>query len=157
LARFDGLVHGLAIVSTISHDARDLALDPLEQDWHLAGICGFLAGQHSRDDLVCFGVNGQVQLTPPAARPAVLLAVPFPLSEQLQAGAVDQQAQGAVWDDLRPAIGKGATTPAQGGVIGNREIKLEQPEHAAGEPFGLPQAQVEASRRVSTSSIARSE
>jgi hypothetical protein len=57
LTRLDRVVHGLAIVSTIGHDARDLALDLLEQNWHLAGICGFLARQHTCDDLARFGVG----------------------------------------------------------------------------------------------------
>jgi hypothetical protein len=70
------LVHGLAIVSTIGHDARDLALDLLEQDRHLASISGFLAGQHTRNDLAGLGVNGEMQLAPGPAGSAVLLVIP---------------------------------------------------------------------------------
>jgi hypothetical protein len=44
---------------------------------------------------------------------------------------------------VRPAIGKGATTPAQGGVVRNREIEPKQAEHAGDEPFSLAQGQVE--------------
>src|SRR5918993_697220 len=84
-----------------------------------------------------------MQLAPGAAGSAGLLVIPLALLELLQAGAVEQQVQGAVWDDLRPAIGKGATTPAQGDVVRNREIKPEKPEHAADEPFSLAQGQVE--------------
>src|SRR5215207_2168417 len=94
LARLDRTVYELAIVSAIGHDARDLSLDLLEQNWHLAGISGFLAGQHTRNDLAGLGINGDVQLAPGPAGSAVLFAIPFPLSEQLQARAVDQQAQG---------------------------------------------------------------
>jgi hypothetical protein len=82
---------------------------------------------------------------------------PITLSEQLQARAVEQQVQGTMRDDMRPAIGEARPTPAQGGVVRNREIKPEKPEHAAGEPFGLAQGQVEDEPQVSTSSIARSE
>ena len=81
MACCNGLVHGLAIVSTIGHDARDLALDLLEQDRHLASISGFLAGQHTRDDLAFLGINGQMQLAPRPTRSAALLAIPFASSE----------------------------------------------------------------------------
>jgi hypothetical protein len=87
-------------------------LDLLEQDRHLAGIYGFLAGQHTRDDLARFGINGQMQLAPGPAGSAVLVTIPLALSEQLQARAVEQQMQGTVRDDLRPAVGEGATAPA---------------------------------------------
>jgi hypothetical protein len=140
---FDGLVHGLAIVSAIRHNAGDLTPDLLQQEWHLAGISGFLAGQHTRDDFARFGINGHVQLTPEPAGSPMLLAIPLARPEQLEARAVDQQVHRAVWDDLRPAVGKGATAPAQGGVVWNREIKPEQAEHAAGEPFRLAQGQME--------------
>jgi hypothetical protein len=133
----------LSIVGAIRHDARDLALDLLEQDRHLAGISGFLVGQHTRNDLARLSINGQVELTPGPAGSAVLLAIPFTFPEQLQAGAVDQQVQGTAWGNLRPATGEAATAPAQGGVVGNREIKPKQPEHASGEALSLAQGQVE--------------
>src|SRR5215207_8693915 len=143
LARLDRTVYELAIVSAIGHDARDLSLDLLEQDRYLAGISGFRAGQHTRNDLACFGVYGQMQLTPGPAGSAVLFAIPFPFPEQLQARAVEQQVQGAVWGNMRPAVGEAATAPAQGGVVRNRELEPEQAQHAAGEALGLAQAQVE--------------
>src|SRR5918993_1155889 len=78
------------------------------------------------------GINGQMQLAPGPAGSAVLLVIPLALLEQLEAGAVEQQVQGAAWEEVRPAIGKGATAPAQGGVIRNREINTEKPEDTAG-------------------------
>ena len=60
MARCYGPVHGLAIVSAIGHDAGDLTAYLLKQDWHLAGIAGFLAGQHTRDYLAGFGIAGRI-------------------------------------------------------------------------------------------------
>jgi hypothetical protein len=54
----------------------------------------------------------------------VLLAIPFPFPEQLQARAVEQQVQGAVRDDLRPTVCEAATAPAQDpmGAIGSTPL-----------------------------------
>jgi hypothetical protein len=113
-----------AIVSTIRHDARDLALDLLEQDRHLAGVSSLTAGQRTRGYLAGLGINRGVQLAPGPASSAVLLAVPLALSEQLQTRAVEQQVQGTVWGTLRPAIGEAATTPAPDpmGAIGSTPL-----------------------------------
>ena len=67
----------------------------------------------------------------------MLFAVPLALSEELEARAVDQQVQRTMWDDVRPAVCKGAASPAQGGVVRNREIEPEQAEQVGHEPFGL--------------------
>src|SRR4029450_9553978 len=116
------------------------------------------AGQHSRNDLARVGINGQVELTPGPARPAVLLGIPFAPSEHLQPRAVEQQMQGAVRDDTGPALGEAATTPAQGGGGGNREILAKQGGSTlVTTPSAWRRPKWKTSRKVSTSSIARSE
>jgi hypothetical protein len=88
-ARLNGPVDWLAIIGTIGHHARNLSLDLLEQDWHLASIMSIVAGQHTRDNLAGLGINDQMQLAPGSACPSVSLGIPLAPSEQLQAGAVD--------------------------------------------------------------------
>ncbi len=73
----------------------------------------------------------------------MLFAIPFALSEQLQARAVDEQVHGTMWDDVRRAVREAAASPAQGGVVRNREVQPEQAEQAGHEPFGLAQGQME--------------
>src|SRR5215208_4936573 len=44
---------------------------------------------------------------------------------------------------MRPTVCEAATAPAQGGLVGNREIQPKQPEHTSGEALSLAQGQVE--------------
>src|SRR5215218_4594790 len=71
-----GSVHRLAIIGAVRRHGRDLALDRLEQCRHLTGVIGGVVGQEAGDDLAGIGADGEVQLAPGPARPAVLLRIP---------------------------------------------------------------------------------
>jgi hypothetical protein len=99
-------VDWLAIVGAVGRDARNLALDLLEQDRHLTGVTGIIAGQHTPNKFARVSINGDVQFSPGPACPSGAFGIPTSLPKQLQAGAVDQQARGTVRDNMRPPIPK---------------------------------------------------
>src|SRR3712207_7033428 len=96
-----------------------------------------------RSDLAGLGIDGDVDLAPGPARPAMLLLVPLALAEQLQPGAVDHQMHRAVRDDLGPPPGEAATTAGKRRVVGDAQLLPEQPKYARGEALGLAQGEVE--------------
>src|SRR3954454_24507744 len=108
------LVHGLAVIRTIRRYGRDRALDLPEERRDLTSVVS--------------GIDGEMQLAPGPARPAVLLLIPLALAEELQAGAVDHQVHRAVRDDLRSAPRKATTAPARRCVVGNASFLPEQPK-----------------------------
>src|SRR3712207_9121384 len=79
-----------------------------------------------RSDLAGLGIDGDVDLAPGPARPAVLLLVPLALAEQLQAGAVDHQMHRAVRDDLGPPPGEAATTAGKRSEEHTSELQSRQ-------------------------------
>jgi hypothetical protein len=75
---------------------------------------------------------------------AVLLGIPLALTEQLQAGAVEHEVNGAIMRrSARLATGEPATTPGQRGVVGNGQPAAEQAQHVPGERLGLTKREVE--------------
>lgn len=143
LPGLDRLIDGLAVVSTVRRDARDLALDLAEQARHLTSVIGLVAGQDAGGDLARIGVQREVELPPGAARPAVPSLLPLALPEQLQPGAVDQQVQGPMRHDPWPKSSEAAAAPAQGGMVRHAELEPEQAERAADEALGLAQGEPE--------------
>jgi hypothetical protein len=66
------------------------------------------------------------------------------LAEQLQAGAVEHEVDGAIVPrSARLATGEPATTPGQGRMVGNSQPEPEQLQQAAGERLGLTKREVE--------------
>ena len=84
------------------------------------------------------------QGAPALAQPAVLGRALLALAEQPKPRAIQHQVHrpGASLH-TRLASGKGPTATAQRGVVRHDQSKAEQLRHAAGEPFRLPQGQVE--------------
>jgi hypothetical protein len=78
------LVDGLAVVGAVRRDARDLALDLVEQARHLTGVIGIVAGQDAGGDLAGRGIESEMELPPGPACPAVLRLLLLALAEQLQ-------------------------------------------------------------------------
>ena len=111
------MIDALFIIRTISRDARNLRIDLLKQDWHLACIADIVAGQGGCGDLAGVGVKSEMQFAPGPPGPAMLLVIPFTLAKQFQTGAVDHQVHGAVRRRMRSPSGKVSATPAQGGVV----------------------------------------
>src|ERR671916_28612 len=71
----DRLIHRLAVIRTIRRHGRDLALDLPEQRRDLTSVVSGIVGQHAGDALASVGIDGEMQLAPGPARPAVLLLV----------------------------------------------------------------------------------
>src|SRR3954454_15405715 len=122
------LVQGLAVMRTIRRYGRDLALDLPEQRRDLTSVVSGIVGQHGGDNLASIAVNGEMQLAPGPACPAVLLLIPLALAEELQPGAIDHQVHRAVRDDLRPAPSEATAAAAQRCVVGNASFLPEQPK-----------------------------
>src|SRR3954469_5679926 len=118
----DRLVHGLAVIRTVRCHGGDLALDLPEQRRDLTSVVSGIVGQHAGDNLASVGINGEMQLAPGPARPAVLLRIPLALAEQLQPGAVDHQVQRAVRDNLRAAPSEATAAAAQCGVVRDTQL-----------------------------------
>jgi hypothetical protein len=86
------LVDRLAVVCAVRDEAGDLAFNLPEQTWNFANVVGAVIGQHVRNDFTGACVDREVELPPGPAG----AAIPFALSEQLQARAVDDQMPGFV-------------------------------------------------------------
>ena len=69
-ARLNSTVDWFAVIGAIGHHARNLSLDLLEQDWHLAGIMSIVASQHTRGDLTGIRIESQMQFAPGPACPS---------------------------------------------------------------------------------------
>ena len=99
----------------------------IEQFGKLANVADIVRRQFRRDDFMRAGINAEVQLPPPAARPdAMFLIKPFALAVNLEARAVDEKMQRFIttdpaWQDRQPAA-----PAAQSRVIGDSDIGLEQ-------------------------------
>ena len=57
----DGLVDRLSIIGAVSRDTRNLRVDLLEQNWHLASIIEIVAGQHAGNEFAGIGVKSEMQ------------------------------------------------------------------------------------------------
>jgi hypothetical protein len=101
LAFLNCAIDWLPTIGSICHHTRDLALDLREQDWHLSSIMHTVVGQLTGDDLASRGLNGQMELAPGPAGATVLFRIPFTSPKQLQAGAVDHEMHGTLWNDLQ--------------------------------------------------------
>ena len=72
----------------------------------------------------------------------MLLDQPLAGTAELQPGAVNQQVQRTTGRGARRGR-QGPSPSAQGGVVGHRQVKVEQLHQRANQPFGLPEGQVE--------------
>ncbi len=92
----DRLVDGTLVVGAIRHDLGNRLLDVLEKGRHDRGVGRGRVGELGRLDL-SLGVDGDVQLPPsPSTSPAPLRRGPLSLSDNGQAGGIDDQLERAV-------------------------------------------------------------
>ena len=68
---------------------------------------------------------------------------PLAVSEELDAGAVDQQVQWPIGTAIRDLDGQGFLPVAQRGVVWHRPVQPRQPQQARHHPGGLPERQLE--------------
>src|SRR5260370_14337312 len=89
-----GIVNGLAIIRAVCRERRNVGSDLIEQFGKFGDVADIVRRQFGRDDFMRVSINAEVQLSPAAERPnAVFLIEPFPLTVNLQAGAVDEKMQ----------------------------------------------------------------
>ena len=87
----DGIVDSIAIIGAVRCERGNFPIDLIKQRRYFGEVTDIVGRQLRGNDLMCDGVNAQVQLAPPPARPdAVFLIEPFALAVNLQTSAVDQ-------------------------------------------------------------------
>ena len=125
MARDDLGVDVVAVERAVSGERGHRPVDPVEQGAGLERL-GIMAGQRRRDDPAGVGVRGETKLLPSPTPPgAVLLDQPFAGAAEFQARAVHQQMHRrnpGLWSRDLQSLG----SPAEGAVVGNREVKAEQ-------------------------------
>ena len=89
---------------------------------------------------MCGGVDAEVKLAPPTARPdAVLLVVPFTFAVNLQTCAVDKKMQWPCWVAPMQQSGQATTAAAQGRMIRDGDIDTKQVDDRTQQALGLAQ------------------
>ena len=133
-----GIVNGLAIIRAVCRERRNVGIDLIEQFGKFGNVADIIRRQFGRDDFMRVGINAEVQLAPPPARPdAVFLIEPFALAVNLQAGAVDEKMQWFVAVDPFRQDRQAATATAQSRVIRDGDIDLEHVGDRSQQAFGL--------------------
>ena len=90
----DRVVRRFAIIRAVRRHRGYIAIDLLEQVRYLRDVTNIVRRQFDRDDLMRGGIDPEVKLAPPSARPdTVFLIEPFAFSVYLEASAVDQEMQ----------------------------------------------------------------
>ena len=139
----NGLIDRLTIISAVGHHTRGVVFNLIKNDWHLAGTFRFIVRanwqrshlrRHRQPDEFCARIDVRGRASRTGIRPARRFSNRYYRSEGVTA---------RLWTALELAAGTLAASAAQGGVIGNEEVKAEEPQHAANEAFCLPQGQVE--------------
>jgi hypothetical protein len=144
----NSVVGWVAIIGPIGGDLADFIVDLIQQRFQLRGIAGFLICQAMGNDLATVGINSQVQLLPTAAGLCPMFFFqPLARAMDLEPGTVDQNMNGSVRRVLPVvAFGRrfpGSGSPAQGGVIGHRQIQCHHIKNSIQKPFTLAQPQSE--------------
>src|SRR5689334_22558214 len=86
------------------------------------------------------GIDAEMQLTPPAARPeTTLLIQPFALAVDLQAGAVDKKVQRLVAIDPFRQDRQAAAAATQSRMVGDSDVDPKRAGDRSQHAFGLPQ------------------
>src|SRR5208282_4716419 len=107
--------------------------------------------QFHGDNLVCVGVNPEMQVAPaPRRADTAFLIQPFALAVDLQAGAIDKEMQGLFTTNRLRQDGQIATPTAQRCVIGDCNIELEHIGDRSQQAFGLTQRLVEHQAKCET-------
>lgn len=120
--------------------------------------CPALVRQHLQDRTVAIaagrefhgadvgrgGIHGQMDLAPPASALHPMLArPPLSIAEKPDAGAVNQQVQGAIGAPMRHLDGERLLPTAQGRVVGHRPVHTGQLQQAGNHPGRLSERQLE--------------
>ena len=86
-------------------------------------------------------MHTQMQFTPGSATAGpMLLNVPLPCSVDLEPGRINHNVPGSFTSWKR--YGDRALPPAHGTVVGNRKLKIHEPDHGAEEALRRPEAEM---------------
>lgn len=131
-------VDAVLVIGAVAGERGDRPFHLVQQRTNLGGIIDIVCRQCSGNDLAGVGIHTDVQLAPgPAGPGAMLLDEPFARAAQLQSRAVDQQMH---W--LCTTAGAGSRLrhvqrlglPAEGRVVGNRQVEAEKADDRACRP-----------------------
>ena len=156
LAR-DRLVGRLAVIGTVRRDARDFALDLLEQVRYPTGAIGLVAGQDTGDDLARVGIESEMELAPGPAGPAMLLPATRP--DRTTSGRYCRSAGAAAHAARHAVVGRQSRGRDGSRVVWSGMLSSTPRSRSTlpTKPSAWRRASWKTSRSVSTSSIARSE
>ena len=73
----------------------------------------------------------------------MLARLPLSIAEKLDAGAVNQQVQGAIGAPIRDLNGERLLPTAQGRIVWHRPVQARQLQQAGNHPGRLPERQLE--------------
>jgi len=142
----DGLMASLGVIRTVSADAgHGFVLRYLSQQMRQHGgiphtVVGHLDGPY----LQGLGINAQMHLAPlPAVLGTVLLALPLPLAQKFDAGAIHQQLQCRGTGSVGQLNMERLLTTAQCAVVRHRPLQSRQTKQALNKPQCLAQRQTQ--------------
>jgi hypothetical protein len=88
----NSIVNGFTIIRAVCRQRRNGSIDLIEQLRHLGNVADIIRRQFHSDDFMRAGIDAEVQLPPPSARPdAMFLIQPFALAVNLHTRAVDEE------------------------------------------------------------------
>src|SRR5277367_158859 len=140
----DSVVDGLPIIRAVRGHRCNLSRNLIKQRWHFGDVTNIVRRQLRGNDFMRDGVNPEVQLAPPSARPyAVFLIEPFSLAVNLQTRAVDKKMQWLRTVKPLEQDCQATTATAERRMIGDGDIDPEQIGDRTQKTFGLTQRLVE--------------
>ena len=126
MALVQGGVHAGSVIAAVTQEELHRISDLVEQGLDLRSVIDVAVGQDGSDDPAGHRVEADVQLAPGAPLAgAVFLNQPLARPTQLQPRAVDQQVD---WAASRAGLRrqlKALSSPAEGGVVRNRQVETE--------------------------------
>ena len=64
-----GIIDRLAIIRAVRRHRRNISIDLIKQIRHFGNVADIVRRQFHRDDFMRVGINAEMQLAPPPARP----------------------------------------------------------------------------------------
>ena len=144
MALVQSAIHAGSVVAAVAQEELHRLGNLIQQRTYLGGIINIAVGQDGGDDPAAHRVEADVQLAPgtPLAG-AVFLPPPLARAAQPQARTIDQQVDRSTGRAGLRRQFQALSPPAEGGVVGHRQVEAEQLEDRADQALGLTQRQVE--------------
>jgi hypothetical protein len=136
----DGVMTAADVIGAVGGDRADVfALgDRVQQVWQDRTFAIAAGGELHRTEVGSGGVHSQMDLAPLAsALNAVLAHLPFPIAEELEPHAVQQQVQGAICTPMQDLDDQRLLPSAQGGVVWHRPVQVRHLQQTGHHPDRL--------------------